>query len=99
MKKDLLVVFLLAFVSVALLIAGVYVIATMPAISHRGISQLPTKIVMVGLLFSVATITSIWLSTAIEEADRAIVNWDDEDAYEYFSRELAEMELEKELKS
>lgn len=95
MKKDLIIVFLLAFVTVALIIAGIMVIGAMPTISHRGHSNIPTIIFASGLLFSTAIGTSSWLATAIHNADRAIISWDDEDAYEYFSREIAEMQLEE----
>jgi arginine exporter protein ArgO len=94
MKKDLFIVFLLALISVTLIIAGLYVIATMPVISHRGHSNIPSIVFMSGLLFMSAIGTSSWLSAVIHNADREIITWDDEDAYEYFSREIAEMEAE-----
>ena len=88
MKKDLLVVFLLSLLTVILIISGIFVLGEMDSIM--------VKVFASGTLFALAIGTSISLGDAIVNADRAMVTFDDEDAYEYFTKELAEMEAERE---
>ena len=84
MKKDLLIVFLLSLVTVILLISGILAISEIDAMAPKILSS--------GVLFSLAVGTSISLSDAIKWADRTIINYDDENAYEYFTKELEEMQ-------
>jgi uncharacterized membrane protein len=91
MKKDLLVVFLLSLVTVALFISGIFMLAEMESIT--------TKLFASGTLFALAIGSGISLGDAIVNADRAMITFDDEDAYEYFTKELAEAEAKRDSTS
>lgn len=74
MKKDLLIVFLLALITVVLFISGLLAISELEPMFLKVTSAL--------LLFTLSFASGYQLHYSIKEADREIIHYDDEDALE-----------------